>query len=184
MMSGEIARLTARLAELEALSAPEIHRHYMRGYNAANSNRRSYVAELEAKRDKITREAQHALDVLGARVHELEAERHRLKAVCAELETERYRWREANDRVWNTLPPDLPSDVAGTMDASKWVAYVVAERARLRAALREWADARRAATDATPADVRVNQDYGPILGRLANAEQGLLVALSGEGVTK
>jgi chromosome segregation ATPase len=72
MMSGEIARLTARLAELEAQCAPDaIQRHYMRGYNAANAKRRRYyVAELESDRDRCSQ----IIDTLGADSRRLEAE--------------------------------------------------------------------------------------------------------------
>lgn len=41
-------------------------------------------------------------------------------------------------------------------------------------ALEEWAAARRAVSSAAPADVRTNPEFGPMLDRLATAEQSLV----------
>ena len=80
-------RAAASIAELETLASPEaVHRHYMRGYNAANARNRSYVAELEAERDGFRAQS---IDLTAdnyaanARIEELEAERDRLKAALA-----------------------------------------------------------------------------------------------------
>jgi len=148
--------LEKRCAELEALSAPAIQRHYMRGYNAANARRRRYYV---AERDTLSR----IIDTQGADNRRLEAERDELRGelalvrlAYASVITERDRLKAAHEQAYKDWEAAAFKGEMAAREAEREACAKIAEH-----------------------EAEVNHAEGRYIADIIRAR----AALSGEGVT-